>query len=391
MNKPDITEDILLTKPFVPPLNEFLPYLNRIWDSRRLTNGGDIHEEFEQALCKYLGVKYICLVANGTLALMLGLRALELKGEVITTPFTSPATLQAIYWNNLKPVFVDINETDLNIDSSSIESAITEDTTAIMPVHLFGTPCNIDIIQQLALKHSLKVVYDAAHCFGVEIDGNSICNYGDLSILSFHATKIFNTFEGGAIVCHNLETKKHIDALKNSGLNHDNNLIGYGVNAKMNEIQSAFGLCQLKYVDENISGRKVLTSKYKESLNGIKGLRIPAEWKGIKHNYSYFPIIINPQEFGADRDELYDHLKNDNIITRKYFYPLVSNSPVFEIFRKRDLPIAENIAENILCIPLYHDITDEQISKITHSIYQFHMKRIENQNPPCNSNQDCIR
>jgi dTDP-4-amino-4,6-dideoxygalactose transaminase len=378
LRKPDIVEDILLTKPFVPPLNEFLPYLDRIWESRRLTNGGAFHEEFEQALCDYLGVKHICLCANGTLALMIALKTLKLKGEVITTPFTSPATIQAIYWNDLKPVFVDINETDLNIDSSVIESAVTLQTAAILPVHIFGTPCDVDIINRIAVKNNLKVVYDAAHCFGVEINGNSICNFGDLSILSFHATKIFNTFEGGAIVCHDPDTKKYIDSLKNTGLDPDHKLIGYGVNAKMNEIQSAFGLCQLKYVDEIIVKRKAATLKYQELLKEIKGLRMPTECVGIKHNYSYFPIIIDPVEFGAHRDELYDHLKKSNIITRKYFYPLVSDYSEFKIFKKSELPVAEKIAKNILCIPLFHDITDEQIQCVVYSIYSLHMKHIRN-------------
>ncbi len=381
MNKPERTDDILLAKPFVPPVNELLPYLNRIWESRMLTNGGPIHEEFEQALCDYLRVKYICLFANGTLALMIALKALRLKGEVITTPFTSPATIQAIYWNHLKPVFVDIKETDLNIDSSAIESAITPQTSAILPVHIFGTPCKVDVINRIALKNNLRVVYDAAHSFGVEIYGNSICNFGDLSALSFHATKVFNTLEGGAIVCQDPETKKYIDALKNTGLDKDHNLVGYGVNAKMNEIQAAFGLCQLKYVDEIISKRKAATLSYKGLLKDVKGLRIPTDWEEVKHNYSYFPIIIDPDEFGSDRDKLYDHLKKNNIITRKYFYPLVSDFPEFEIFKKRNLPIAEKIAKNILCIPLFHDITDEHIHSVVYSIYQLHMKHIRKFNP----------
>lgn len=381
MSKTEIIEAIFLTKPFVPPLNEFLPYLDRIWESRRLTNGGPIHKEFEQALCDYLGVKHICLFANGTLALMIALKALRIEGEVITTPFTSPATIQAIYWNHLKPVFVDINETDLNIDPSAIESAITRQTAAILPVHIFGTPCNVDIINRIALKHKLKVIYDAAHSFGVEINGNSICNFGDLSVLSFHATKIFNTLEGGAIVCHDQNTKKHIDALKNTGLDNNHNLVGYGVNAKMNEIQAAFGLCQLNYVDEIIAKRKAATLQYKELLKDFKGLRMLTEWSGVKHNYSYFPIIIDPEEFGNDRDKLYDHLKNCNIITRKYFYPLVSDFPEFEIFKNRDLSIAEKIAKNILCIPLFYDITDEQIQRVVHSIYQLNTKHIKKFKP----------
>lgn len=234
------------------------------------------------------------------------------------------------------------------------------------------------------------MVYDAAHCFGVEINGNSICNFGNLSVLSFHATKIFNTLEGGAIVCHDQGNKKYIDALKNTGLDHDRRLIGYGVNAKMNEIQSAFGLCQLKYVDENIAKRKEVTLKYRKLLKNIKGLRTNTEGKGIKHNYSYFPIIINPEEFGADRDELYEHLKKDNIITRKYFYPLVSDYPEFAMFKKKDLAISKKIAKSILCIPIFHDIMDEQIQRVVHSIYQLHLRHLKNTEPARNIDHDYI-
>ncbi len=378
MNKSGTSEEISLMKPFMPPVEDLLPYLERIWESRQLTNGGSVHAEFEQALCDYLGVRNICLFANGTLALMIALKALRLQGEVITTPFTSPATLQAIYWNNLKPVFVDINETDLNIDTSLIEAAITPHTSAILPVHIFGTPCNVDMIHQLAQKHNLKVVYDAAHCFGVGINGGSICNFGDLSVLSFHATKVFNTIEGGAIVCHDKVIKKYIEALKNTGLDQDHKLIGYGINAKMNEIQSAFGLCHLKYVDKIITQRGAATSKYRGFLKDLKGLRMLHEMEGVRYNYSYFPVIIDPAEFGADRDELHETLKHKNIITRKYFYPLVSDYPEFEMFKTDDLPIAQKIAKNILCIPLFHDITDEQIEITVKSILHLHQENVGN-------------
>ena len=379
MNKPDSKENLLLMKPFMPPLEEFQIHLERIWESRMLTNCGTIHAEFERALCEYLGVKHICLFANGTLALMIALKALKLRGEVITTPFTSPATLQAIYWNNLKPVFADISEPDLNIDPSAIEAAITPDTYAILPVHIFGTPCDVVAIGQLARKYDLKVVYDAAHCFGVEIDGKSVCNSGELSILSFHATKVFNTFEGGAIVCHDEATKTYIDTLKNNGLDRDFQLTGYGVNGKLNEIQSAFGLCQLKYVDDIIAMRKAITVKYRELLSGIKGLKVLPDKEGVKHNYSYFPVLIDPAEFGAGRDELHDYLKKKNIVTRKYFFPLVSNSPEFNMYKTAGLPVAEKIANSILCLPLFHDISDDQIEAVVHAIGQLN-KSGRNQN-----------
>ena len=379
MNKSDSKENLLLMKPFMPPLEEFQIHLERIWESRMLTNCGTIHAEFERALCEYLGVKHICLFANGTLALMIALKALKLRGEVITTPFTSPATLQAIYWNNLKPVFADISDPDLNIDPSAIEAAITPDTYAILPVHIFGTPCDVVTIGQLARKYDLKVVYDAAHCFGVEIDGNSVCNSGDLSILSFHATKVFNTFEGGAIVCHDEATKTYIDTLKNNGFDRNFQLTGYGVNGKLNEIQSAFGLCQLKYVDDIIAMRKAITLKYRALLSGIKGLKVLPDKEGVKHNYSYFPVLIDPAEFGAGRDELHDYLKKKNIVTRKYFFPLVSNSPEFNMHKTAGLPVAEKIANSILCLPLFHDISDDQIETVVEAIGQLN-KSGRNQN-----------
>jgi len=376
MNKPSMNNEILLMKPYMPPLHEFHSYLERIWESRWLTNGGTIHSEFEKALCDYLGVNHICLFANGTLALIIALKALNLKGEIITTPFTSVATAQSIYWNNLKPVFVDIQETDLNINIVEIERAITPNTSAILPVHIFGNPCNIDQINQLAQKHNLKVIYDAAHCFGVQLNGTSLCNFGDLSALSFHATKVFNTVEGGVIICHDKATKNHIVALKNTGLSSSYKLVGYGLNAKMNEIQSAFGMVQLKYVDKVIAYRKTATLKYRELLENVKGLRLINDKKCVKHNYTYFPVIINPEEFGATRDELSNYLKNKNIFTRKYFHPLITDYPEFNIFKTSDLSVARKIADNVLCLPLFHDITLDEITAVVDSIYQMHQKHI---------------
>jgi dTDP-4-amino-4,6-dideoxygalactose transaminase len=362
------SKELLLMKPFMPPLEEFKGYLDRIWESRYLTNSGPLHNEFEQALCDYLGVKHLCLVANGTLALIIALKVLDLKGEIITTPFTSVATAQAIHWNNLKPVFVDINETDFNIDISGIERAITSETTAILPVHVFGNPCDVAGINQLAEKYHLKVLYDAAHCFGVALDRESVCNFGDLSVLSFHATKVFNCFEGGAIICHDKATKKYIDALKNTGLDPDHQLAGYGMNAKLNEIQSAFGLMQLKYINQILECRRTASLKYRELLKDVKGLRIPQEVEFVRYNHTYFPVIINPEEFGSSRDELAAYLESKKIFTRKYFYPLVSDFPEFSIYKTSQLPVAEKIAGSILCLPLFHDISMDEIQAVADAI-----------------------
>lgn len=368
MDKKEGSKDLLLMKPFMPPLQDYQKYLERIWQSRQLTNSGQIHAEFEQALCDYLGVEHLSLIANGTLALIIALKALNLKGEIITTPFTSVATAQAIHWNNLKPVFVDINESDFNINISEIESAITPWTSAILPVHVFGNPCDVERIDQLAEKYNLKVLYDAAHCFGVELNSESICNSGDMSVLSFHATKVFNTIEGGAIICHDESTKKYIDALKNTGLDPAHKLAGYGMNAKLNEFQSAFGMIQLKYIDEVIASRKAAASKYKELLKDIRGIWWPDEKEFVKYNYTYFPVIINTEEFGASRDELAAYLEGKKIFTRKYFYPLVSDFPEFSIYKTRDLPVAEKIAVSILCLPLFPDITSDEIAAVADSI-----------------------
>jgi dTDP-4-amino-4,6-dideoxygalactose transaminase len=355
---------IPFARPFMPPTGDLLPYLERIRESRQLTNGGPIHAELEEALCNYLGVQRISLFANGTLALMIALKAMKLKGEIITTPLTSPSTLQAVYWNNLTPVFVDICEADMNMDPEAIKAAITPRTSAILPVHLFGTPCNVNRIDQIAKERNLKVIYDAAHCFGVEINGNSVCNFGDLSILSFHATKVFNTFEGGAVICHEEATKKYIDALKNSGIDRDHKLAGYGINSKMNEIESAMGLCQLRYIDSVIAGRKAATKKYRGLLQGVKGLGMMPEPAGVSLNYSYFPVTVNPEEFGATRDQLADYLEKQNITTRKYFSPLVSDFPEFSMYKTKEMPVAGETARNILCLPLFHDITDEQVETV---------------------------
>jgi dTDP-4-amino-4,6-dideoxygalactose transaminase len=372
-------EYLPLTKPFVPPIEEFQKDLRNIWKSRQLTNSGPVHLKFEQALCKYLEIEHISLFANGTLALITALRALNLNGEVITTPFTSLATAHSILWNGLKPVFVDINEFDFNINPLLIEKKISSSTKALLPVHIFGNPCDVKTIDKIASSNNLKVIYDAAHCFGIRINNIPLCNSGDLSVLSFHATKVFNTIEGGAIICHDPKLKKHIDALKNNGSLPDNNYHGLGLNAKMNELQCAIGLVNLKYIDRLIDCRCESVKKYRELLSGINGLKTPLEMNYVKHNYSYFPVIINPEKFRSTRDELHDFLSERNIITRKYFYPLITDHPAFSKFKAGALPVARKIADNILCLPLFHDIKTKEISMIAQIIQEFHYNRSRNQ------------
>ena len=311
MNKP-----IFVTQPSLPPLNEFVEYLQQIWDNKWLTNNGPFHKEFEQALCDYLGVKYISLFANGTLALMTALQTLRITGEVITTPYTFVATTNALLWNGLKPVFVDVDSKNGNIDPEKIESAITKDTTAILPVHVYGNPCNIEKIQDIADTYGLKIIYDAAHAFNVKLNGTSVLNDGDLSVLSFHATKVFNTIEGGAIVCHDEKTKIRIDYLKNFGFAGETTIIAPGINAKMNELQSAYGILQLKYVEENIKKRKKVSERYNQKLKDIPCISILDINPDLIYNYPYYPIFIDSKSVGKHRDEIYEDLKRGNIQAR---------------------------------------------------------------------------
>lgn len=364
-------EKIVLVKPFVPPIEELAPYLERIWASRQLTNGGPLHGELEKVLCGVFNVPAVSLTVNGTMALILSLKVLGVKGEVITTPFTSPATIQAILWNNLKPVYVDVREEDLNMDPTLIESAITPRTSAILPVHVFGIPCDTDAIGLLSRRYHLKVVYDAAHCFGVLKDGRQVSGLGDLSAISFHATKVFSTIEGGAILCHDEMIRERLESFRNTGIVPDGNLSGMGLNAKMNEIQAAIGLCSLKYTDQVIAGRKAATIKYRELLGEVSGLRLWSDVPGIHWNYCYFPVIIDPEVFGAERDDLCIYLREHGITTRKYFYPLVSSVPELKGRGSRNLPVASRAAKNIVCLPLYHDLEDRQIERITDLICRF--------------------
>ena len=358
---------ITITKPFLPPLEEFTPFLQKIWESHILTNNGPFHQELEQKLCEYLGVKYVSIFSNGTLALVTALQTLRITGEVITTPYSFVATTHALWWNNIKPVFVDIEPSTFNVDPDAIEAAISPKTTAILPVHVYGNPCNVQKIKELAEVYGLKVIYDACHTFGVKINNNSILNFGDLSVLSFHATKTFTTFEGGAIVSHDEKTKKRIDFLKNFGFADEVTVVGQGFNGKMNEVQAAMGLLQLKYIDANIEKRKRIAGLYREGLKDVKGIRYLNDIKGVSHNYPYFPIFINKKEFGKSRDEVYNEFRKHNIYCRRYFYPLISQFPTYkglESAKPSNIPVAEDITQKVICLPIYPDLNISDVNNI---------------------------
>lgn len=370
-NKP-----IYVTQPFMPPLDEFNSYLNHIWDNKVLTNNGQFHQQLEKELCDYLGVKYISLFTNGTIALITALKTLEISGEVITTPYSFVATAHSLLWNNIKPVFCDIEPNYLNIDVDRIESLITNETKAIMPVHVYGNPCEVTKISNLAKKYNLKVIYDACHSFGVKKDGESILNFGDLSIVSFHATKVFNTFEGGAIICHDEKTKKRIDFLKNFGFADEVTVLETGINGKMNEIQAAFGLLQLKYLDNNIEKRNNIAKTYRTLLNGINGIQLLEEQNNTKPTYNYFPILVTEQ-YKISRDDLYNHFKTLNIFTRRYFYPLISEFPMFSNLQSsnhENLSIATLKSKQILCLPIYPDLDIEVVKYICSEIKRINEK-----------------
>ena len=354
-----MNEPILVTQPYLPPLEEFEAYLKDIWETKWVTNNGKYHQELEQALCDYLGVKYLSLFSNGTLALITALQALRITGEVITTPFSFVATAHSIWWNNIKPVFADVDPQYFNLDPDKVEAAITPQTTAIMPVHVYGNPCQVERFQKIAQTYGLKIIYDACHTFGVNIDGRSVLNFGDLSVLSFHATKVYHTFEGGAIVCHDPEIKKRIDNLKNFGFVDETTVVAPGINAKMNEVQAAMGLLQLKYIDSNVEKRRQIAGLYRESLKGIAGLSYMNDKPGVRHCYSYFPVLIDKNKFGRPRDEVYDQLKKHNIFGRRYFYPLISQFPTYrglDSAQPGKLPVAEKAAEEVLCLPIYPEL-----------------------------------
>jgi dTDP-4-amino-4,6-dideoxygalactose transaminase len=354
-----MNQRINVTQSFLPPLSEFIPYLETIWEKKWLTNMGDFHKELEEKLCEYLNVKHISLFTNGTLALVTALQALRITGEVITTPFSFVATTHALWWNDIKPVFVDIEPQTFNVDPEKIEAAITPKTTAILPVHVYGNPCNVFKIKDIADTYGLKVIYDAAHTFGVTIKGIPVLNFGDLSVMSFHATKVYNTFEGGAIVCHDEATKKRIDNLKNFGFAGETTVVAPGINAKMNEVQAAMGLLQLKYVDENIAKRKKVTEFYRNSLTGIPGISFLTDMPDVRHCYPYFPILIDKEKYGKSRDDVYEMFKEYNIYGRRYFYPLISQFPTYRALESAmpgKMPVAESVSGQVLCLPIYPDL-----------------------------------
>lgn len=361
---------ISVTKPFLPPLEDFVPYLESIWRSGIITNSGPYHQELEEKLCNYLDVEHISLFSNCTIALIAALQALRVTGEVITTPFSFVATSHSLLWNGIKPIFVDIDQDTFNLNPASIESSITPQTTAILPVHCYGNPCDVDAIDKIAKKYNLKVIYDAAHAFGVKIHDRSLFSCGDLSVLSFHATKVFNTFEGGAIISPNYETKKRIDQLKNFGFEDEITVTSPGINGKMSEFNAAFGLYQLKHIDDVLLKRSFLDQAYRKGLEKINGIKVPKQFNSLKSNYSYFPILIQPP-YKNTRDELYQKLKDHCIYARRYFYPLISNFPMYSSLSSssiNNLPIANKIANEILCLPLYPDLEIESVERIVEII-----------------------
>jgi dTDP-4-amino-4,6-dideoxygalactose transaminase len=361
---------IFVTQPYLPPLAELLPNLDQIWNNKVLTNGGPFHEQFERELCKYLGVEHVALFANGTLALVTALQALHITGEVVTTPYSFVATAHSALWNGIKPVFVDIDPNTLNIDPQKIESAITQHTTGILAVHCYGHPCDVDAIQKIADKYNLKIIYDAAHAFGVQCHCGSVLNHGDLSVLSFHATKVFNTFEGGAIVCPDFKTKERLDYLKNFGFVDEITVVSTGINGKMNEFSAALGLLQLKYIDNAISQRQEIDQLYRNSLAGVRGIRFVNGSYEKRANYSYFPILIGP-EYPLRRDELYEKMKAIGVHSRRYFYPLISNFSMYKELPSSDpknLPIANQVAEEVLCLPIYPGLAPDSINEICYFI-----------------------
>jgi len=358
---------ILVTQPTLPNLDEFHTSLKEIWKSKWITNNGTFHQQFEIELAKHLGVNYVSIFNNGTIALLTALQVLKIKGEVITTPYSFVATANSLLWNNLTPVFCDTDAVYGNLDPSKIEALITPNTSAIMPVHVYGNPCDVKSIQKIADKHQLKVIYDAAHAFGVNINNNSVHNYGDLSILSFHATKAFNTIEGGAIISHNAATKEKIDQLKNFGITGETTVVAPGINGKVNELIAAYGLLQLNTIDDDISKCKIINTYYKKNLKNIKGLRCLNDMVGTKHNHSYFPIFINKKEFGMSRNALYQLLKENNIMGRRYFYPLISDFPTYQNLpsaNPKELNNAQLLAEQVICLPIYANLTTSEIDFI---------------------------
>jgi len=366
-----LNKTITVTSPLLPNLDEFHELLQKIWDSKWITNNGSFHKKLESALAEYLKVPYVSLFTNGTLPLITALQAMHITGEVITTPYSFVATTHALWWNGIKPVFVDIEPETGDLDPNKIEAAITPKTTAIMPVHVYGKPCKTKEIQDIADKYGLKVIYDAAHAFGVEINGESVLNAGDMSTLSFHATKVYNTIEGGAMVMHDEKTKKRIDYLKNFGFAGETEVVAPGINSKMDEMRSAYGLLNLKQVDAAIEARHQVAIRYRKALKNVEGISYWDDIPGVKHNYSYFPIFVDAKKFGMTRDELYFKMKEHGVLGRRYFYPLICEFSTYrglESSTRENLPNAYKMAEEVICLPMHHVLSEDDIQKILNEV-----------------------
>lgn len=366
-------ENITVTSPLLPDLEKFHALLKEIWDSKWITNNGSFHKRLEAALAEYLKVPYVSLFTNGTLPLITALQALRVTGEVITTPYSFVATTHSLWWNGIKPVFVDIDPATGNLDPSRIEAAITPKTTAIMPVHVYGKPCDTEAIQAIADKYGLKVIYDAAHAFGVEVNGRSILEAGDMSTLSFHATKVYNTIEGGALVMHDAKTKQRIDYLKNFGFAGETEVVAPGINSKVDEMRAAYGLLNLRQVDDAIAARRKVAVAYREALRGVPGLRFFDDMPGVRHNYSYFPVFIDAEDYGMTRDELYFKMKEAGVLGRRYFYPLISEFSTYRSLpsaAKENLPQAHKMADTVICLPMHHALSQEDVERVIAMVKQ---------------------
>ncbi|MBS0339288.1 MAG: DegT/DnrJ/EryC1/StrS family aminotransferase [Proteobacteria bacterium] len=365
-----MTQPIYVAQPDLPPLEEFLPYLREIWGNKILTNGGPFHQQFEQALCDHLGVKHLSLCSNGTLGLVTALQALGVTGEVITTPYSFVASAHSLLWNRIEPVFVDIDPATLTLDPSKIEAAITPRTSAILAVHCYGYRCDVDAIRAIADKHGLKVIYDAAHAFGVRDAGGSVLRHGDLSVVSFHATKVFHTFEGGAIVCPNAETKRHVDHLKNFGFVDETTVVEAGINGKMSEVNAAFGLLQLQHIRASLARRRHVDAAYREALEGTPGIRLLKSADELEANHSYFPILVE-ENFSISRDALYEKLRSHGVFSRRYFYPLIANFPMYRHMasaQAENLPQANAAANKVLCLPIYSALSLADVTRIVNIV-----------------------
>lgn len=362
---------ITVTSPLLPDLEEYTSLLREIWDSKWITNNGSFHQQLERELADYLKVPYISLFTNGTLPLITSLQAMRITGEVITTPYSFVATTHALWWNGIKPVFVDIDPATCNLDPAKIEAAITPKTTAIMPVHCYGKPCDTKAIKEIADRFGLKVIYDAAHAFGVEVNGESLLNAGDVATLSFHATKVYNTIEGGALVMHDDQMKQRIDYLKNFGFANETTVVAPGINSKMDEMRAAYGLLNLRHVDDAIRARREVARRYREELKGVEGITFFEDMPGVRHNYSYFPIFVDKVQYGISRDELYNRMKEKNILGRRYFYPLISSFSTYRALPSAvpsNLPVATRIADQVICLPMHHQLSEEDVARVIDSI-----------------------